>query len=54
MPAGGALGMATRGGGAAWRTLDNTLGAQWEYNGLPALPLDIKAMDSDGNEVLMR
>lgn len=48
------MGVASRGGMAAWRELENSLGAQWEFNGLPVLPLDVRAMDSEGNEVLMR
>ncbi len=38
--------------GPSWRVMRNTVGAQWEFSGLPSLPLDLRLTDVDGREII--
>ncbi|KXZ43913.1 hypothetical protein GPECTOR_77g10 [Gonium pectorale] len=39
--------------GPSWRIMQNTVGAQWEYAGLPRLPFDLRLTDVAGQEIIV-
>ncbi|PNW78064.1 hypothetical protein CHLRE_10g462816v5 [Chlamydomonas reinhardtii] len=39
--------------GPSWRVMQNTVGASWEFSGLPRLPLDLRLTDVAGREIIV-
>ncbi|PNH04335.1 hypothetical protein TSOC_009509 [Tetrabaena socialis] len=39
--------------GPIWRVMDNSVGAAWEYSGLPRLPLDLRLTGVGGQELIV-